>query len=72
MKRYIISIRRERIADAPAEWTEPMRHIQGLRIRGSAGGRRVQVDATDTAIAEVRRLLSDLCHIEPVVVHRFV
>lgn len=72
MKSYIISIKRERGADVPAAWAEPLRGIKDLHIRGTANPRRIQVDASDEAIAEARRLLSALCHIEPAIPHRFV
>ena len=72
MKRYIISVKRERGAAVPADWAEPLRGIQDLHIRGTANPQRLQVDASDEAIAEVRRLLSALCHIEPAIPHHFV
>jgi hypothetical protein len=70
MKRYIIAIKRERRAAAPADWTEPLRAIQSLHIRGGGEGSRIQVDASEEAIEETRRILGDLCHIEPAIPHR--
>jgi len=70
MQRYIIAIKRERRAAAPADWTEPLRAIEDLQIRGSGAGGRIQVDASEQAIEEARRILGDLCHIEPAIPHQ--
>jgi hypothetical protein len=67
MQRYIIAVKRER--RAAADWTEPLRAIQGLHIRGSGAGGRIQVDASEEAIEAARRILGDLCHIEPAIPH---
>jgi hypothetical protein len=71
VKRYIISIKREGGADVSADWTEPLRGIKDLHIRGTVNPHRIQVDASDAAIAEARRLLSELCHIESAIPHGF-
>jgi hypothetical protein len=71
MKRYIISIKRDRRAEAPANWIELLHGIKDLHIRGTANPHRIQVDASETAVAEARRLLGELCHIEPSISHRF-
>ena len=69
-KRYIIAIKRERRDTAPSHWKEPLRSIAGLAIVGDDDPLRVQVDASDEAIAEARQVMGDCCHIEPVITHR--
>lgn len=69
MKRYIIAIKRERRAATPANWAEPLSAINDLHVRGTGEGSHIQVDATEHAIDEARRLLGDLCYIEPAIPH---
>ena len=69
-QRYIIAIKRERRDTVSSNWKEPLRSIAGLAIVGDDDPLRVQVEATDEAIAEARRLLGDCCHIESVIMHR--
>ena len=68
--RYIIAIKRERRDTASSYWKEPLRSIAGLVIVGEDDPLRVQVEATDDAIAEAKRVLGDCCHVEPVIIHR--
>ena len=70
MTQFIVSVRRERRQSAVADWPQVLRGIAGLEIRGDANPNRVQVEATDDAIGEVRQKLGELCHIEAVIVHR--
>ena len=67
---YLIAVKRERRADAPRDWSRRLRQIPGLTVTGGADPYRVQVEATDDAIARARRELGDLCHIEPAIPHR--
>lgn len=69
-ERYVIAVKRERREAASSNWKEPLRSIAGLRIIGDNDPLRVQVEASDEAISEVRRVLGHLCHIEPVIEHR--
>lgn len=69
-KQYVIAVKRERREAAPSNWKQPLRSIAGLRIIGDDDPLRVQVEASDEAIAEVRRVLGHLCHIEPIIRHR--
>lgn len=69
-QRYIIAIKREHRDTVPSHWKEPLRSIAGLAIVGDDDPLRVQVEATDEAIAEARRVLGDCCYIEPVIIHR--
>lgn len=69
-KRYVIAIKREERANVPADWSAALGRIDGLTILGSDDPVRVQVEATDEAIAEARRVLGDRFYIEPVILHR--
>ncbi len=70
MTHYVVSVKRERRQSAAADWPQALREIAGLVIRGDANPNRVQVEATDEAIAEARQKLGELCHIEAAIVHR--
>ncbi len=66
---YIIAVKREQRRNAVPDWVESLRRIKGLKIRGQASPFRTQVEATPAAIEEIRHLLGDLCHIEPIIEH---
>jgi hypothetical protein len=73
MKRYVIAIKREQRSATPANWAEPLRAIKDLHIRGGGhGSSRIQVDASEEAIDEARRILGDFCHIEPAIQHHLL
>jgi hypothetical protein len=71
MAMYIIAVKRDRRVYAPPDWAKPLQAINGLKICGSGNPFRVQVEASDDAIEEVRRELGELCHIESVIPHQF-
>jgi hypothetical protein len=70
MSTYIIAVKREMRQTAPTNWLDMLRDIEGLTIRGASNPQRVQVEASDEAIEEVRRRLGQWCHIEPAILHR--
>jgi hypothetical protein len=70
MNTYIIAIKREMRHRAPSTCLEMLRDIDGLTIRGASNPDRVQVEASDEAMAEVRRRVEPWCHIEPAIRHR--
>lgn len=69
-KRYIIALKRECRDTAPSRWKEPLCSIARLAIVGDDDPTRVQVEASDEAIAAARQLLGDYCYIEPIIIHR--
>jgi len=68
--RYVIAVKRECRGSPPADLVATLRKIDGLVIRSPDNPQRVQVDATEQAIAEVGRVLGDACHIEALISHR--
>lgn len=66
---YIISVKRRYWQNKPSNWAEPLKAIENLVIVGQSSAVRIQVRASDQAIAEARRVLGDLCYIEPVIPH---
>jgi hypothetical protein len=70
MNTYIIAIKREMRNTAPTTCLEMLRDIDGLTISGASNPNRVQVEASDEAIAEVRRRVEPWCHIEAAIRHR--
>jgi hypothetical protein len=65
---YIIAVKREMRDSAPADWHERLHGIEGLHEVGSSD-RRVQVEASEEAIAEVKVRLASWCHIEKMIPH---
>ena len=70
MSTYIIAIKCEMRDTAPTTCLEMLRGIDGLTIRGASNPNRVQVEASDEAIAEARRRVEPWCHIEAAIPHR--
>ncbi|MEO7653507.1 MAG: hypothetical protein ABIZ80_23865 [Bryobacteraceae bacterium] len=70
MDQYVIAVRRDARGSAPADWSESLKRIPGLEIRGAGNASRVQVEASPEAIASVRKKLGAFCHIEPAIVHK--
>lgn len=68
--RYVIAVKRECRGSPPVDLVAALRQIDGLVICGRDTPQRVQVDATERAIAEVSRILGDVCHIEASISHR--
>jgi hypothetical protein len=66
---YIIAVKREMRDSVPADWRERLREIEGLQEVGGSD-RRVQVEASEAAIAEVKARLASWCHIEKMIPHQ--
>lgn len=72
MAEYLIALKRGARETAAPDLDEVLSGIAGLVVKNPGAKRRLRVDATPEAIAEVRARLSATCHIEPVVYHRHV
>jgi hypothetical protein len=64
-KRYVIALKRERAADAPADWQKRLQEIEGVTVQGAAR-HRVQITADEETAGRVREELGDCCHVEEV------
>jgi len=64
---FVIAVRRGHRHDVGANWADHLGSVEGIKIIGTASHLRVQVEATEEAIAEVRRILGHRFHIEPVI-----
>ena len=64
LSEYIIALKRG--IEPDEDWREVLASLPGLTVK-NPGARRLRVDATDDAIADVRAKLSQVCHIEPVI-----
>ena len=64
---FVIAVRRGHRHAVDPDWPDHLVAVEGIEIIGTASEVRVQVEATEEAIAEVRRLLGDRFHIEPVI-----
>ncbi len=67
--RYIVALRRDQQADAPADWVERIGALKGVSVVG-ATAKRAQVAADDDGIQRLRDALGSYTHIEPVIKHR--
>lgn len=65
-RQIVIAPRLAALASPPGDWQEKIAAIPGVTVLGSSFG-RMQVRATETALADARRELGDLLHFEPVV-----
>ena len=72
MAAYVISVKREMRDRVQADWSTQLQGVPELQITGSANPFRIQVEASDAAIEEVRSRLGDVCHVEPVIRHQKV
>jgi hypothetical protein len=70
MSTYVIAVRREMRDQVPPGWDKLLADIDGLSIRGTANPNRIQVDASDAAIADARERLGDCFYIEPASIHK--
>lgn len=67
--RYVVAVKRESRAEAPADWLEQMQHIEGIRLIG-ATGIRAQIEAEPEPVKELRARLGRFLTIEPAIMHR--
>ncbi len=72
MADYIIAVRREHRSRLPGGWPRVLAEIEGVRLVGAARPHRLQIEANDRGVEEVRRRFGDICHIEKTVGHRIV
>jgi hypothetical protein len=64
-RQIVIAPRLAALASPPGDWQEKIAAIPGVTVLGSSFG-RMQVRATDAALADARRELGDLLHFEEV------
>ena len=68
---YIVAIKRSMRDCAPADWVSQIAALDGVDVGGApANPRRVQIKATEEGIARLRKTLGEICHVEPLVIHR--
>lgn len=66
---YIVALKRTHRGQAPEDWIAALEALPGVHVTGQAGGVRVQVDATDQGVTNLRQAVGSYCHIEPVLPH---
>jgi len=64
--RYVLALKREARARAPADWQERIRAIEGVRAGGSASALRMQIEASEDALARIGEEFGELLRVEPV------
>lgn len=68
--KYIIALKREKRDTAPPDWIDQLREIDGLEALPHASPVRLEVEATDRAIATAKERLGDFIHVEPAISHQ--
>ena len=69
VSKYIIAVKREKRAQAPASLAESVQDISGVEIRGSSRSNRLIVEASADGIEEVKKQFGEVCHIERPIEH---
>jgi len=64
-RQFILAPQRTRLADVPPRWHEQLSSIPDVRVVGVAP-QRVQIIASDEALARIRERFGDLFHIEEI------
>lgn len=65
---YIVALRRDQQADAPADWVERIEQLEGVSIIG-ATAKRARVSADDEGLQRLHDALGSYTHIEPLITH---
>jgi hypothetical protein len=68
---YIVALRRDRRDDAPSDWIDLLRQLEGVSVVG-ASSRRAQVLADHDGVERLRDAVGPYTHIEPAIEHRRV
>lgn len=70
MTTYVIALRRGvRPCDATPE--EQVRQVPGVRVKGSTNPRRIVVESSPQAAAEITRRFGERLIVEPVILHHY-
>ncbi len=72
MADYIIAVGRENRASPPSDWPRVLAEIAGVRLGGAARPHRLQIEASDRGVEQLRRRYGDIRQIEKTVGHRIV
>ena len=64
MATYWIAVKREARDLVPHDWIERLKSIPGVRVPEGARVPRVRIEAEPEAIAVVKLLLGEFCHVE--------
>ena len=70
MRRYVVALKRG--ASTSVSLAECLSAEPGVRVTGDRNSVRVQIEATDEAIDQLRAKIGDWCYIEPMIIHRAV
>jgi len=70
MEKYVIAVKREKwgavkLSDALGRVSS----VDGYRVLGDTTGVRTLIEASSTALKQIRATLEDSCYIEPVILH---
>jgi hypothetical protein len=63
---FVLSLRRDLRSTAPADWKDRVRSFPGVVAGPSTAPSRIQIEASEECVAELRAQLGHLLLIEPV------
>ena len=69
MERYVIAVKRACRSEAPEDWLDRLKAVEGLELCGEPQSQRAQIQVTQAALAEITRSFGGYCHIEAVIPH---
>lgn len=67
--RYVLALRRDRRRDAPADWIDQVRAVDGVEVETSTNSHRILIKASAPGVERIRQALSDYLHIEELISH---
>lgn len=70
MSTYVIALKRDCRAKAPADWVQLVRSVPGVHLVGSENAPVVRIEATSEAVEQLRDQLGTFCNIEPIILHK--
>lgn len=71
-RHFVVSLRRGAVLPEQGSLSEQVGMVNGVDVIGSSDPKRVQVQATDDAISEVRRRFGDIAEIEEAISHKLL
>lgn len=68
-EQYIVAVKRECRQQAPPDWRQRVRLLQGVKIVGSGDMPRLLVELSPRGLEQLRQVVGPYCHIEKVIMH---
>lgn len=67
---YVIAIKRQHRAEAPRDWQQQVLTVPGIEAEGaSVSPERLSIQASAAGLEKVRKIIGEIAHIEPLILH---